>query len=657
MNMKGLAAVAQTVRALSMDGVQKANSGHPGMPMGCAELGALLYGELLKQDPDNPDWADRDRFVLSAGHGSMFLYSLLHLAGYDLKLDELKNFRQLHSRTAGHPEYGTIPGIETTTGPLGAGFSNAVGMAAAEKMLAARFNTAEHAIVDHNTYALSGDGCLQEGLSSEAASLAGHLGLGKLIVFYDSNRITIEGDTDLSFSEDVLQRFRAYGWQTLEGDMYDMAGTAELVAQAKADTSRPTLIKLNSTIGKGAPNLQGSHNSHGAPLGEDEIAAARKELGIPADTAFYVNPEAVAHMKSAKEKGQARHKKWLELFAAWEKENPALKDEWDRFHTGTIDGKTVNMPVYETGSKTATRAASGKALNAIAGAAPFLVGGSADLAPSNKTDIKEGGDFLKDSPAGRNMHFGIREHAMGGIVNGMVLHGGLRAFGATFLVFADYMRPALRLSALMGIPSIWVFTHDSIYVGEDGPTHQPVEHIESLRIIPNLQVLRPADGEETNAAWLTAMETTDRPTALLFSRQGLPCLKKDDPQWEDNYRKGGYIVKDCKGTPDVTILATGSEVSLAVEAAENIDGRQLRVVSIGDRRRFLSQPQAWRAKIVPPESRIMAVEAGVGSGWAALGAAPEDILSLDRFGESGPGAAVAQYLGLTADSLAAKIER
>ncbi|MGO9412392.1 MAG: transketolase family protein, partial [Spirochaetia bacterium] len=496
MNLTALSAVANTVRSLSIDAVEKAKSGHPGLPMGCAELGALLYGELLSHWPQDPQWINRDRFVLSAGHGCMLLYSLLHLSGYDLSLDDIRGFRSLGSRTPGHPEWGLTPGVEATAGPLGQGFSNAVGMAIAERILAAKFNTSSRTVIDHYTYVLASDGDMMEGVASEAASIAGHLKLGKLIVFYDSNQITIEGSTTLAFSEDVLKRYEGYGWRTLHGDMYDMPATAEMVAQAKKAGERPTIIRLQSIIGKGAPKKAGTAKAHGEALGPEEAAAAKKAIGVPDGCQFYVFPEAEAYFKARQPAWKSRYEEWKKTFEAWRKENPDKAKEWTRyFEDGKADLSAVTLPSFKIGDSLATRAAGGQVLNAIAQAVPNLIGGSADLAPSNSTNLKDMGDFSASNPLGRNFHFGIREHGMGGICNGIAYHGGLRPFCATFLVFSDYMRPSVRLAAIAKLPVIYVFTHDSVFVGEDGPTHEPVEHLAALRAIPNLFVLRPGDAE------------------------------------------------------------------------------------------------------------------------------------------------------------------
>lgn len=655
MNIKALEAVALSVRSLSMDGVQKANSGHPGLPMGVAEFGALLYGEILKHHPGDSKWFDRDRFVLSAGHGSMFLYSLLHLAGYKVGLDDLKEFRQLGSKTPGHPEYGWTDGVETTTGPLGAGFSNAVGMAIAESMLAAKFNTPKHTVIDHYTYALSGDGCMMEGITSEAASLAGHLGLSKLIVFYDSNKITIEGPTELAFTEDVGARFEAYGWQVLKGDAYDIAGMADLAAKAKAETKKPSLIILTSTIGKGSPNKAGSHDVHGAPLGADEIVATRKNLGIPDGKEFYIHPDALTYFKERRVVGERAYKAWQDTFKSWAAENPALKKEYDAIISGKPDVSAFVMPDFKIGDKIATRSASGKSLQAIAKTMSNLVGGSADLAPSNNTAMPEHGDYNKGNRGGRTLHFGVREHGMGGVVNGIALHGGLRPFCATFLVFADYMRPAIRLAALMKLPVIYIFTHDSIFVGEDGPTHQPIEHIASLRIIPGLVVLRPGDAQETAEAWKTAIARTDGPTVLALTRQNLTVYEKADPNWKENFSKGAYVVKDSTGAPDAVIVASGSEVEMAIKAAAKVPGKKVRIVSMPSMDLFMKQAHSYWGSVIPPGVRTITAEAGVSFGWDRIASSSKDILGIDRFGESGPGGKVAEHLGLTADALAGLI--
>lgn len=642
-NKTNLEKMALSVRSLSMDAIQKANSGHPGLPMGCAELGALLFAETMRHDPSDPAWINRDRFVLSAGHGSMFLYSLLHLSGYPLSIDDLKNFRQLDSLTPGHPEYGHTVGVETTTGPLGAGVSNAVGMAMAETHVAARLNAFGKTVIDHYTWALAGDGCMMEGISSEAASMAGHLGLGKLIVIYDSNNITIEGDTEIAFTENVGDRYRAYNWQVLEGDAYNFDQMAELFEQAKAEKDRPTLVVLKSVIGKGAPNKEGSHSVHGAPLGDDEIKASRKLMGIAEDEAFYVDPAIAAYMQNKKGEWKKAREEWQASLDSLSG-NADFKKEWDALF-GKKDYDALPLPEYKAGDSMATRKASGNALQVLGNELPSIIGGSADLAPSNNTFMNECGEFSRKNRLGRNIHFGVREHAMGGVANGMLLYGGLKTYCATFLVFSDYMRPTVRLASLMNIPQIFVFTHDSIFVGEDGPTHQPIEHVESLRNIPGLLVLRPADAEETSQCWRFALAQTARPSALILTRQNLTVTEKP-ASWKDDFKKGAYVVKESAGEADAVIFATGSEVGLALEAAEK-SGKNIRVVSVTSRE-LLLENRDHLASLKKGAKKSIAVEAGVTSGWYQVA---DEAMGINRFGLSGPGAQVAQALGLTADVL------
>jgi transketolase len=646
MNKTALEKAALSVRALSIDAIEKANSGHPGLPLGTAELGALLYGELLRHDPSDPSWPDRDRFVLSAGHGSMLLYSLLYLSGYrDMTLDAIKSFRQIGSPAAGHPEYGQSGGIEVTTGPLGQGLAMSVGLAIAETMLAARFNTEKRRIVDHYTYVLAGDGCLEEGVSSEASSLAGHLRLGKLIVFYDSNKITIDGSTGLAFTEDTAKRYEAYGWQVLRGSMYDFDEIARLVREAKEETEKPSIIILTSVIGKGAPSKENTAGIHGAPLGSEEVAAARKKLGIPGD--FYTAPEAAEYFAVKRNEWKKIREGWLSEFEGWSKENPGKRKEWDAFYSGKY--APAALPVFNAGDKIATRSAGNKALTAVAAVNENLVGGSADLKSPNAVGF--GSAYTAGDRGGRYIHYGIREFAMAAISNGIQVHGGLRAFCATFMVFADYLRPALRLSALMKQPVIYVFTHDSIFVGEDGPTHEPVEHLASLRAIPGVRVLRPADAEETAQAWAMAMEYSEGPSVLALSRQNITVFPKEDPDWKNTLRTGAYIVKQAGGNPDIVIIATGSEVGLALEAAAKVPEKKIRIVSMISRELFESQSGTIRDSIVPPGVRTVSCEAGVKQGWERW-SKPEDIFSVDRFGESGPAAKVAEHLGFTAERLA-----
>ena len=651
-----LAAAATSIRSLSMDAVQAAGSGHPGLPLGLAELGALLYAEILRHNPADPAWPDRDRLILSAGHGCMLLYAALHLAGYDISLDDIKRFRQQGSRAAGHPEHGLTPGVETTTGPLGQGVANAVGMAIAERMLAARFNTAGHTVVDHFTYVIAGDGCMMEGITSEAASLAGHLGLAKLIAFYDSNGITIEGSTDLAFSEDVAARYRAYGWQVQSGSAYELPQTLAMVEKAKAETRKPSLIVLESVIGKGSANKAGSAEAHGTPFGETEVRLTRKALGIGEDTAFYVAPQAVEYFQGKRKGWAAEQSRWEKTAADWSRANPELARQWKAWHDG-YPVRLEDLPTFEPGSSVATRNAGGAVLNALADVVPNLIGGSADLASSNKSDFSGAGDFLHGAFDGRNMHFGVREHAMGAALNGMALHGGIRPYGATFLVFADYMRPAIRLAAMMKLPVIYIFTHDSINVGEDGPTHQPVEQLASLRVIPNVVTLRPADAAETAMAWKMALERTDGPTALALSRQNLKVMERNDAGWRDDVTKGACVVRREKGDLDLVVVATGSEVNLALDAVEALSHEGIRVVSMISRELFQSQAASFRDRILPPGARRLIIEAGVRVGWEGLAGADGELLTLDRFGESAPAGDVSRHLGFDTDHVVELIRR
>ena len=656
MNEKGIAAAALSVRALSMDAIQKANSGHPGLPLGAAELAAVLYGEILKHNPADSKWLDRDRFVLSAGHGSMFLYSILHLAGYKVSLKDIKNFRQVGSKCPGHPEYGWTDGVENTSGPLGQGVSMAVGMAVAESMLAARFNTKAHKIVDHYTYSLVGEGCLEEGVSSEACSLAGHLKLGKLIVFYDQNKISIDGCTDIAFDENIAKRYEAYGWQVLKGSMYDVKKIVELVAEAKKCKDKPTLIMLKSVIGKGAPK-QGTADVHGAPLGKDGIIAARKKLGIPVDQDFYVDPEAVKYFESKKDAWAKKEEDWKKEFAAWAKENPDLKKLWDAFQAGKPTGKAA-APKYKVGDSEATRASSGKMINVIADRYMNFVGGSADLMGPNKTAIKhDDGTYSYENQKGRTIEFGIREFGMSAVCAGINLHGGLRPFCATFFVFSDYLRPNLRLQALMGLNTIYVLTHDSIYVGEDGPTHQPIETLASLRAIPNVHVLRPGDPEEACAAWEIAMASKDHPVCLALTRQNLTVYEKADKDWKKSLKNGAYIVKEGAAVPDITVLATGSEVNMALAAAKLVSGKKVRVVSVMDKTAFDALSADAKAKLLGGAKRVVVAEAGVSQGWEGYATSADDLFTINRFGESGPANKVAEHMGFTAQKLAAVLAK
>ncbi len=648
-----------TIRMLSADAVQKANSGHPGLPMGAADFAFVLFTEFLKFDPQDPDWPDRDRFVLSAGHGSMLLYSLLHLCGYPLAMKELENFRQLGSETPGHPEYGDTRGVETTTGPLGQGFGNGIGMALAEALASARYNTAGHGIVDHHTYVLISDGDLMEGISHEGASLAGHLGLGKLICLYDDNDICLDGPTSLTFTEDVEKRFQAYRWHTLRVDGHDRKAVGEAIAAAKSETQRPTLILCKTRIGKGSPNKEGTHKAHGAPLGPDEIEAVRERLGWSHPP--FVVPEEVRPIFAAPgARGAVTHAAWEKTFAAWESENTEAAASWNRAQQRELPaGWEEQLPRWSSGDKAlATRAASGAVINALASALPELIGGSADLAGSNNTTVKDREPVTAENFGGRNLWFGVREHAMGSILNGMSLHGGLRPYGGTFLTFSDYVRPAIRLAALMKQPVIYVFTHDSIFLGEDGPTHQPVEQVAALRTIPNLQVIRPADGNETSAAWAAALQRTDGPTALILTRQGLP--QWDDTGLSHGAERGGYIVeREEGGTADLILLASGSELATCRGAARILGGRgkKVRVVSLPSWEIFDAQPQEYRDEVLPPAvTRRMSVEAGSPFGWERYTGSEGKIHGLDRFGASAPLKELQKHFGFTPEAVAAAAE-
>ena len=643
---------AKIVRGLSADGVQAAESGHPGLPLGCAEIGAVLYGEVMEHNPEDPDWVDRDRFVLSAGHGSMLVYSLLHLSEYDLSMEDLKNFRQLGYKTPGHPEYEDVPGVETTTGPLGQGFANAVGMAVSERMLAEQYNTEEFEIVDHYTYTLLGDGCMMEGITSEAASLAGHLGLGKLVAIYDDNQISIEGSTDITFTESVPDRFKAYNWHVIDDvDGHDITAVKEAIAEAKEVSDKPTLIVAKTDIAKGAPNKVGTSAAHGAPLGEDEIKGMKEAIGLPVDEKFYVSDEIKKYFAQHKKELVAKAEKWQEKFEQWAKANPELKEKWDA-------GLNLELPAdldelvnaLEIDTPLSTRKASGATLREIADNIPYLVGGSADLAPSTKTYLDKYGEIQAGEYEGRNFRFGVREHAMAAMVNGISLHGGLRPFCATFLVFTDYMKSAMRMAALMEQPVVYVLTHDSLYIGEDGPTHQPVEHVETLRLIPNLKVLRPADAEETKQAWLQALDNTDGPTALVLTRQDLPALDTDMAGID----KGGYAL-ESKTDLDIALMASGSEVSLAVEVAELLEdkGYTAQVASIPDRELFAEQKQDYISQVIGDNDTFrVAIEAGVGQGWYQLLGTKHHLVSMESFGASGPGEEVGLKFGFEAEKIA-----
>ena len=647
-----------TIRTLSMDTVQKANSGHPGAPMGLASAAYVLWTKFLNHNPKNPAWLDRDRFVLSCGHASALLYSLLHLTGYGVSLDDLKNFRQWGSNTPGHPEFGHTPGVETTTGPLGQGIANAVGMAMAERHLAACFNRPGHEIVDHYTYVMCGDGDMMEGVASEAASMAGHLGLDRLICLYDDNEISIEGSTDITFTEDVAKRFESYGWHVQEvSDGNDIDAVSSAIEAAKAEAQKPSLIKIKTKIAYGSPNKQGSADAHGAPLGEDEIRLTKQNLGWPEETSFYIPKDALAVFLKAVEAGRAKEDAWQEKFSAYKNAHPDLAQKWaDAFSGYLTDGWDAGVPEFKPeDAPIATRAASGKVLNAIAKNLPTLMGGSADLAPSNKTYLDGVAEFQKDQYDGRNIRFGVREHAMGAIMSGMFLHNGVRPYGGTFLVFADYMRPAIRVAAIMNLPVIYVFTHDSIAVGEDGPTHQPVEHAAALRAIPNLTVIRPADAVETAAAWRKALKISNGPTALLLSRQKLPILA--DSNIDYGLEKGAYVISDSKGTPDIILLATGSEVHVSLAAKDILakEGVAVRVVSVPSWELFDQTSENYQNQVLLPEVKArLAVEAGIPMGWEKYVGSHGDVMGIEGFGASAPGGTVLKNYGFTPENVAQK---
>ena len=649
-----------TIRTLAMDAVQKANSGHPGLPMGAAAMAYVLWRRFLKHHPTNPSWPNRDRFILSAGHGCMLLYSLLHLTGYDLPLDELKRFRQWGSRTPGHSEHGLTPGVETTTGPLGQGFGNGVGMAIAERFLANHFNRPGYRIVDHYVYAIVSDGDLMEGVSSEAASLAGHLGLGKIIYLYDDNRITIDGSTSLAFTENVGQRFEAYGWHVQRVDGNDLKEVEAALSAAQAATERPSLIIARTHIAYGSPNKQDTAEAHGAPLGEEEIKLTKRALGWPLEPAFYIPDEALAHFREALQRGRAWEAQWQAQFDAYAATHPELAAEWRTVMNGRLpEGWADKIPTFTPGGGSmATREASGKVLNAIAPHLPTLIGGSADLTPSNNTYLKGYGDFQRDNVGARNLHFGVREHAMGSILNGMALHGGVIPYGGTFLIFSDYMRPAIRLAALSHIHVIYVFTHDSIGLGEDGPTHEPIEHLASLRAMPNLTVIRPADANETAVAWRVALEHRGGPVALALTRQKLPVLDRTTLASADLLRRGAYVLTDAgSGQPDIILIATGSEVQLALEARQRLAARGIgaRVVSMPSWELFEQQPDSYRDEVLPPSvTARLAIEAASPQGWHRYVGTMGAVIGMTRYGASAPYHVLMEQFGFTADNVTSR---
>ena len=645
-----------TIRTLSIDAVQKANSGHPGLPMGAAPMAYALWTRHMRYNPRNPHWANRDRFILSAGHGSMLIYALLYLTGYDLPLEDIQNFRQWDSRTAGHPEYHFTPGVEATTGPLGQGTANAVGMALAEAFLASYFNRPGYNVVDHYTFALVSDGDLMEGISAEAASLAGHWGLGKLIYLYDDNKITLDGKASMTMTEDVAARYQSYGWHTVEvEDGNNVERIEAAIIEAKGVTDKPSLILVNTTIGYGSPNKAGTSKAHGSPLGADEVRATKEFYGWPQED-FYVPGEALEHFREAVERGAVYEQGWMQMFEAWRGEYPDLAAEWDRAMNGElITGWDADIPVYSGEKKIATRNASGEVLNAIAQHVPTMIGGDADLAGSTKTLINGAGNTGPNHPAERNIRFGVREHAMGAIVNGLALHGGIiKPYSATFLTFSDYMRPTIRLGALMGIPTVYVFTHDSIGLGEDGPTHQPIEHFAALRAIPDLTFIRPADANETAAAWRLAM-LAEKPVALAFSRQDLPILE-DGAAVQEKAMRGAYVLDDCEGTPQVILLSTGSEVHIAREAYKTLmnDGVKARVVSMPSWEVFDVQDDEYRESVLPAGvTARVSIEAGVTQGWHKYVGTQGVVIGLDRFGASAPYEVIYEKFGLTPEAVVA----
>ncbi|MEK5324467.1 transketolase [Aeribacillus sp. FSL M8-0254] len=652
-----------TIRTLSIDAIEKANSGHPGMPMGAAPMAYALWTKFMNINPENPNWFNRDRFVLSAGHGSMLLYSLLHLSGYDLSMDDIKSFRQWGSKTPGHPEYGHTPGVDATTGPLGQGIAMAVGMAMAERHLAATYNKEGYNIVDHYTYVICGDGDLMEGISSEAASLAGHLKLGRLIVLYDSNDISLDGDLNKSFSENVEERFKSMGWQVLRvEDGNNIEEISKAIEEAKLDEQRPTLIEVKTTIGYGSPNKAGTSSVHGSPLGPEETKLTKEAYAWTFEEDFYVPAEVYEHFeKNVKERGKQKEIEWNNLFEKYEKEYPELAKELKAAINGELpENWDQSLPFYEEGKSVATRSSSGEVLNAIAEKVPYFFGGSADLAGSNKTTIKGSGDFSAEDHSGRNIWFGVREFAMGAALNGMALHGGLRVFGGTFFVFSDYLRPAIRLAALMNLPVTYVFTHDSIAVGEDGPTHEPIEQLASLRAMPNLSVIRPADGNETRAAWKVALESKSTPTALVLTRQNLETIKGTKENAEEGVAKGAYVISPAKSDqPDALLLASGSEVALAIKAQQILasDGIDVQVVSMPSWDRFEKQSKDYKESVLPSSvTKRLAIEMASSLGWERYVGSEGEILAIDKFGASAPGEKIISEYGFTVENVVEKVK-
>ena len=648
-----------TIRFLAADAVDQAKSGHPGMPMGMADAAYLLWTRFLRYQPQDPTWPDRDRFVLSAGHGSMLLYSMLHLSGYDLSIDELRRFRHIGSRTPGHPELGAAPGIETTTGPLGQGLGNAVGMALAARMMAARVNTDDFSPVTHRIFGIAGDGDLMEGVASEAASLAGHWGLGNLVFLYDDNHVTIEGDTALAFTEDVGRRFEAYGWQVLRADPYDLEALESALDTAVAETQRPSLIITRSHIGYGAPHKQDTREAHGEPLGAEETAAAKRALGWPAEPAFLIPDEVRERFARRAEELREDYDAWQRGMKAWSARHPERAATWRAHLAREMPADVLDQLLAAAPTKaSATRAHGNAVLQRAAALVPALAGGSADLEPSTKTRIADSPSVQKASFTGRNLHFGVREHGMGAILNGMSLHGDFLPYGSSFLVFTDYARPAIRLSALMKLQIVWVFTHDSVFLGEDGPTHQPIEHLGALRGIPNLLVVRPADGPETAGAWGLALERRDGPTLIALTRQNLPAFERATPLTAEDVRRGGSVLRESPGRDPLTLIATGSEVWLAMESAARLEaaGRPARVVSLPAPQRFLAQsPAAIEAALGPPARRVT-IEAAATDYWWRVTLGQGLAIGIDRFGESAPLSEIQEHFGFTPEAVTRRIQ-
>jgi transketolase len=656
MKNEDLKSIANSIRVLSMDAVQKANSGHPGMPLGCADIAAVLWYKIMKYNPDDPGWINRDRFILSAGHGSMLLYSALHLSGYGISLDDIKNFRQLGSITPGHPEFGCTPGVETTTGPLGQGFANAVGMSIASKLLANEFNVDGNKIVDHFVYAIVSDGDLMEGISSEAASLAGHMGLGNIIFIYDDNKITIEGSTDLAFSENVHDRFTAYNWHVQDIDGHDYEAIEKAVISAQKETGKPSLIIARTVIAKGCPSKEGSESTHGSPLGKDAIVETKINLECGYEKTFDIPSGVYDLFKKRRETLNISYNQWTDKFnKAMQGE---LKNKWDKFFASPdIDALRKKMPRFDPAKQIATRSANGKVIESLFAELPGIVGGSADLGPSNKSFAKGFSESGKNR-VGRNLHFGIREHAMGAIQNGIAYYGGFVPYAATFFSFLDYMRPPVRIAALAKLHCVYLFSHDSIFVGEDGPTHQPVEHLASARAIPNLTVIRPADAEETAEAWLSAIENNAGPTALILTRQDIPIIAKESKGGAQNLAKGAYIVYNPEKNPDIIILASGSEVTLSIEAAKALKekGINARVISFPSWELFDKQPEEYKRTILPESVKKRAVvELGISMGWEKYAGANALYFTIETFGASAPQEALAEKFGFTVENIVSKI--